>query len=50
MSSPTEKRSIQLMLTQWEMELKLLEDWLDNPEPEKDYQDDSHAKRRRIPA
>jgi hypothetical protein len=27
------------MLTQWEMELKMLEDWLDNPELEDGYQE-----------
>jgi hypothetical protein len=32
------------MLTQWEKELKMLEDWLRNPETEEDYQKDAVMK------
>jgi hypothetical protein len=32
------------MLTQWEKELEMLEDWLNNPEPEEGLPRDSHAK------
>jgi len=40
MSSPTEKEEhSNEFLTQWKQELKMLEDWLNNPEPEKDCQD-----------
>jgi hypothetical protein len=40
MSSPIEKEDHTVeLLTQWEMYLKLLEDWLDNPELEKYFQD-----------
>jgi hypothetical protein len=39
-SSPTEKEEHTVeFLTQWEMELKMLEDWLDNPEPEDGFQE-----------
>jgi hypothetical protein len=35
MSTPTEKEeNSDEFLTQWEKELKMLEDWLDNPKPE----------------
>jgi hypothetical protein len=34
MSVPTEGECPVELLTQWELELKALEDWLDNPEPE----------------
>jgi hypothetical protein len=33
-SSPTKEEHPVEFLTQWEMELKMLEDWLDSPEPE----------------
>jgi hypothetical protein len=37
MSAPTEKEEhSDEFLTQWKQELKMLEDWLNNPEPEKD--------------
>jgi hypothetical protein len=40
MSSPTEKEEhSDEFLTQWKQEMKMLEDWLNNPEPEKDCQD-----------
>jgi hypothetical protein len=32
------------LLTQWEMELKALEDWLDSPEPEGGFQEIAMAK------
>jgi hypothetical protein len=35
MSVPSEKEEhSDELLTQWEQEMKMLEDWLDNPEPE----------------
>jgi hypothetical protein len=34
-----EREHSNYMLTPWEMELKLLEDWLDNPEAEDGYQE-----------
>jgi hypothetical protein len=35
MSSPAEKEEHTVrILTQWEKELEMLEDWLNNPEPE----------------
>jgi hypothetical protein len=37
-SVPTEEHPVEL-LTQWEMELKALEDWLGNPEPEGGFQE-----------
>jgi hypothetical protein len=40
MSAPAEKEEhSDELLTQWKQELKMLEDWLNNPEPEKDCQD-----------
>jgi hypothetical protein len=34
MFSPTEKEeNLDELLTQWEQDLKMLEDWLDNPKP-----------------
>jgi len=36
-SIPTEGECLVGLLTQWEMELKALEDWLDSPEPEGGY-------------
>jgi hypothetical protein len=40
MSAPTEKKEhSDELLTQWKQELKMLEDWLNNPEPEKDFWD-----------
>jgi flagellar biosynthesis GTPase FlhF len=42
MSAPTEKEeNSDEFLTQWEQELKMLEDWLDNPKRE-----DGHARRQ----
>jgi hypothetical protein len=39
-SSPIEEEEHPVeFLTQWEMELKMLEDWLDNPEPEDGFQE-----------
>jgi hypothetical protein len=38
-SNPTEEEYRVELLTQWEMELKMLEDWLDNPEPEDGFQE-----------
>jgi hypothetical protein len=32
-SAPTEEEHANEMLTPWEMELEMLEDWLNNPEP-----------------
>jgi hypothetical protein len=40
MSAPTEKEeNSDELLTQWEQEMKMLEDWLDNPEPEDGFQE-----------
>jgi hypothetical protein len=39
-SSPTEEEHADKMLTPWEKELEMLEDWLNNPEPV----DDCHEK------
>jgi hypothetical protein len=44
MSTPTEKEeNSDEFLTQWEQELKMLEDWLDNPKLEDSHED---CKRR----
>jgi len=32
-----EEEHLSNMLTPWEEELEMLEDWLNNPEPERDY-------------
>jgi hypothetical protein len=38
MSSPTRKEeNLDEFLTQWEKEMKMLEDWLDNPKPKYGY-------------
>jgi hypothetical protein len=37
MSSPVEEKHANEMLTPWEKELEMLEDWLNNPEPVDDY-------------
>jgi hypothetical protein len=39
MSVPTEGEHPVELFTQWELELKALEDWLGNPEPEGGYQE-----------
>jgi hypothetical protein len=39
MSTPTEKEeNSDEFLTQWEKEMNMLEDWLDNPKPEDGFQ------------
>jgi hypothetical protein len=39
MSAPTEKEeNSDELITQWEKDLKMLEDWLDNPKPEYGFQ------------
>jgi hypothetical protein len=44
MSAPTKKEeNSDDLLTQWEREMKVLEDWLNNPEPKIWLPTDSHA-------
>jgi hypothetical protein len=48
MSAPVEEEEHTVkMLTPWEKELEMLEDWLNDPEPENGLPGDNHADRRR---